>query len=310
MTFIDLFCGIGGFTLASSYSGSEGEMRCVYAQDLDPVCRKIYGKNFEPIPETAIHDIRDSSSDCMPDHDFLFAGFPCQSFSVIGNRKGFEDPERGSLFYDIFHIVEEKRPKCIVLENVKNLITHCKGDTLRTILGCFTHYEYEVHYKVLNALDFHLPQNRERVFIVGIRKDLPQRFEWPQPFHTRPSLRTFLDDNPEPRLFVSDRIRQNRIERCSNPDEFETAIWHQNRAGYVTAHPHACALRADPSWNYQLVNGIRRLSVREMLRLQGFPEWFEMPEDVSYQAARRVIGNSVPVPVVAKVLYNLRRSIQ
>ena len=160
MKFFDLFAGIGGFRVGLEAHGHE----CVGSCEIDKYARKIYGKNFGHEPE--YKDVRDIDPKDIQDFDILCAGFPCQSFSLAGNRKGFEDT-RGTLFFEIARLVKEKRPSILLLENVKGLLSHDKGETLSRILTILSKLGYQVEYRVLNSKDYGVPQNRERIFITG-----------------------------------------------------------------------------------------------------------------------------------------------
>lgn len=168
LKFIDLFAGIGGFRYAMQNACEEFgvKVECVFTSEIDKECQKVYKENFGDTPHGDITKIPAAS---MPGHDILFAGFPCQPFSIIGQMKGFDDT-RGTLFFDIARILREKKPSAFVLENVKLLVGHNKGKTLKKILKTLKDLGYQTTYKVLNALDFGLPQKRERVFNVGLNK--------------------------------------------------------------------------------------------------------------------------------------------
>ena len=289
LTFADMFCGIGGFHIAAVELG----MECVFACDIDAEARRSYQHNFGIGPAG---DITLIPPDDIPDHNVLFAGFPCQPFSIIGAMRGFEDV-RGTLFFNLAEIIEAKRPEAFVLENVRQLSTHHRGRTLSRILEVLSELGYRADWKLLNALDFGLPQKRERTFIVGfLDKSVP--FAWPEPTNVSPLLETILEPDVPSRYWASDEIRRKRREK--HQSEYDLSVWHENKAGNVSSHPFSCALRAGASYNYLLVNGERRLTPREMLRLQGFPESFELPG--TYQQIRKQTGNAVPVPVVRAVL--------
>ncbi|MHC1605402.1 MAG: DNA cytosine methyltransferase [Candidatus Methanofastidiosia archaeon] len=294
--FIDLFAGIGGFRFALQNAGEElgAKVECVFTSEIDKECQKVYKENFGDTPHG---DITNISAETIPDHDILIAGFPCQPFSIIGNMKGFEDT-RGTLFFDIARILEEKKPSAFVLENVKLLVGHNKGKTIRRILGTLKNLGYHATYKVLNALDFGLPQKRERVFIVGFRN--PCFFQWPSKKIPMKPLNEILEKNVPKEYFASEHIRKKRLSK-QKPTK-EPTIWHENKAGNISAYPFSCALRAGASYNYLLVNGERRLTSREMLRLQGFPEEFKII--CSYTQTRKQAGNSLPVPVAQVVIKN------
>ncbi len=292
--FVDLFCGIGGFHLAAGLAGVRVGVstECEMASDIDPTCRKSYLANFGLDP---VGDIRAIGAAEVPDHDLLFGGFPCQAFSIIGGMKGFEDT-RGTLFFEIARILAEKRPRAFVLENVKMLVRHQRGATLAKIMSTSHGLGYHAQYRVLNALDFGLPQKRERIFIVGFREDLP--FSWPIGGVPMKPLCEALEARVDPSYFASEKIQKARA-LVQKPDACPT-IWHENKSGNVSKYPYSCALRAGASYNYLLVDGKRRLTDREMLRLQGFPDSYKIVCRLS--DTRRQAGNSVAVPVVAAVI--------
>jgi DNA (cytosine-5)-methyltransferase 1 len=279
-------------------------MKCVFACDIDEEARKAYEHNYKIKPAGDISGVR---AKYIPDHDILFAGFPCQPFSIIGNRTGFADA-RGTLFFEIARIIEAKQPRAFVLENVRQLASHDKGKTLKRILEILKkELGYDVDWKIFNALNFGLPQKRERVLIVGF-KDKVTGFNWSaiEKVEMKP-LGKILEKNPDPRHFVSDRIKRARL--AAHTPKLTPAIWHENKAGNISSHPFSCALRAGASYNYLLVDGERRLTAREMLRLQGFPDTFELVCNDSQ--TRKQAGNAVPVPMVKavleKVVLNARR---
>lgn len=290
LKYIDLFCGIGGFHHAGDALG----MECVFASDIDEEARKAYEHNYGIKPAGDITGIRSKD---IPDHDILFAGFPCQPFSIIGSREGFADA-RGTLFFEIARILEDKQPRAFVLENVKQLATHDKGKTLERILEILRELGYQAEYRVLNALNFGLPQKRERVLIVGFR-DKVASFGWDKikKVPMKP-LGEILEKNPDEKHFVSERIKRARL--TAHTPKTTPSIWHENKSGNISSHPFSCALRAGASYNYLLVNGERRLTAREMLRLQGFPDRFEIVCNESQ--TRKQAGNAVPVPMVKAVL--------
>lgn len=291
--FIDLFCGLGGFRVAAETLG----WQCVFSSDIDEACQRAYEANFGEKPAGDIHQVNAKD---IPDHDILFAGFPCQPFSIIGDRKGFDDT-RGTLFFEIARILEAKKPRAFVLENVKLLVGHNGGRTIARILEVLNELGYDVRYKVLNALDFGLPQKRERVFIVGSLSGLAD-FEFPHGGVPRKSLSDILETDPPKKFYASERIVQQRRKAHPSPHP-SPAIWHENKGGHISSYPFSCALRAGASYNYLLVDGIRRLTPREMLRLQGFPDTYKIV--CSDGEARKQAGNSVPVPMVRAVLVQL-----
>lgn len=292
--YIDLFCGIGGFRIGAEQVFNKYNIRgeCVFSSDIDVYAKKMYQENFGEIPSGDITKINEFD---IPDHDVLFAGFPCQPFSIIGNGKGFNDT-RGTLFWDIARILSAKRPKGFILENVKMLVGHNKGKTLNRILNVLRdELGYTVDYKVLNALDYGLPQKRERVFIVGFTKGF--KFKWPDKKRTYIPLSEILEKEVDKKYYVSDNILNKR--KSAHKSSINPSIWHENKSGNISSYPHSCALRASASYNYLLVNGERRLTSREMLRLQGFPDSIKIV--VSDGQIKKQAGNAVPVNLVMEV---------
>lgn len=295
--FIDLFCGIGGFRQAMEEACFENNLfsHCVFSSDIDIACQDSYEKNFGERPFGDITKINEKD---IPDHDVLFAGFPCQPFSIIGQRQGFNDI-RGTLFFDIARILKHKRPTAFVLENVKQLVGHDKGKTLKTILKTLQELGYYVNYAVLNALDYGLPQKRERVIIVGHQD--PVFFSFPAPQKPYKPLTAILEKEVEKKHYASTYITEKR--KAKHKSDYKLSIWHENKAGNICSYPFSCALRAGASYNYLLVNGERRLTPREMFRLQGFPDSYKIIGNDSQ--ARKQAGNAVPVNIVKAVILKL-----
>ena len=295
-TYIDLFAGIGGFHQAANSLGG----KCLFACEIDPHAQRAYEANYGIVP---YGDIATLNAAIVPDHDVLLAGFPCQAFSICGNMKGFDDT-RGTLFFDVARILKEKKPKMCVLENVKQLSTHDGGNTLKTILKTLRDLGYSTHWRVLNALDYGLPQKRERTIIVGFH-EVDVLFDFPKPTGAG-DLKDILDpdDVVEPRFFASEHIQSRR--RSMHTPKITPSIWHENKAGNISSYPYSCALRAGASYNYLLVNGVRRPTLRELLRLQGFPDTFEIVCNDSQ--TRKQAGNAVPVNVIKSVLQEVLRA--
>ncbi len=292
--FIDLFCGIGGFHFAAKRYFLENEFNyeCLLSSDIDEFACKSYSANFGKYPQG---DITKIPTDKIPDHDILFAGFPCQAFSIIGLGKGFEDT-RGTLFFEIARILAAKKPKAFVLENVKRLVSHDGGQTFRKIMTTLKELGYFVDYKVLNALDYGLPQKRERVIIVGALQ--PFDMKWPKKIVNGKTLEDILEKKVSPKYFASRSIVDKR--KSAHKSLYTPSIWHENKSGNISSYPYSCALRAGASYNYLLVNGERRLTPREMLRLQGFPDNFKIVLEDSH--IRKQAGNAVPVDMIYEVL--------
>lgn len=292
-TFIDLFAGIGGIRLAFEAAGGQ----CIFASEWDADAQETYARNFGHRPQG---DITQIPAEAIPPHDILTAGFPCQPFSIIGQGLGFADT-RGTLFFDIERILQAKQPPALFLENVKQLTSHDKGRTFQVILQKLKSLGYFVHHAVLDARDFGLPQKRERIFIVGFKKNY--RFVFPSASLNRPSLSLAdvleADEAVPEKYFASDYILDKRQQAVKDKTIFSPSIWHENKGGNISINDFSCALRAGASFNYLLVNGKRRLTPREQLRLQGFPDTFQISG--SETTIRRQTGNSVPVPVVKAI---------
>ena len=271
--FIDLFAGIGGFHAALHSIGGE----CVFASEKDVHARMTYAKNFPIAAEQFNDDIRKVAPSEVPDHDILCAGFPCQPFSQAGNKKGFEDgdkSERGNLFFNILDILEAKRPKAFILENVRHLIAHDEGETFKIILQHLDAANYQVSYKVIKASDFNVPQNRPRVFIVGFDRaqvDTASTFHFPIPLPLTKSMSTIFNAPCDKKIGFTLRVGGK-----GSP--------------------------IDDRRNYEFyrVNGeVRRIDLDEARELMSFPKTFEFP--VSKTQAMKQLGNSVCVEVVKAV---------
>lgn len=323
---IDLFAGIGGFRIALEANNVE----CVFASDIDHFARETYKANFNEIPKGDITKIKSRE---IPDFDILCAGFPCQPFSIAGKRKGFGDQFRGTLFFDIHRIVSYHRPKILVLENVKGLVSHKNGQTLNTILSSLNNLGYYAYWKVLSSLDFGLPQKRERWYCVAFNREV--RYEFPKPLIKKAVLRDIVNVNDKsPNLMLSsfekDMIKyhfknaknQERVKHDNsrfNPDSKKgkygvfsyqkpdgslrfyvgDASKSQIQESYYicldTYAPTITASHVPKLWDLG-----RKLSVLESKRLQGFPDDFIMP--VSDSQAYKQLGNSVSVPLVKKIV--------
>ena len=293
LRFIDLFAGIGGIRIPFDELGYE----CVFSSEWDAKACETYRANFG---ETPYGDITKVEENAIPPFDVCLAGFPCQAFSIMGKRQGFADT-RGTMFFEIERILRYHKPRAILLENVKQLTTHDKGRTLRVILERLEQLGYSVKYKVLNALDFGVPQKRERIILVGfLDSTLAEGFTFD--FVKKPyDLASILEDESQvPRsYYASEKIREKRKASVIGKEVFYPSVWHENKSGNISILNYSCALRTGASYNYLLVNGVRRFTSRELLRLQGFPDAFQIV--VSPQEIRRQTGNSVAVPMIREV---------
>lgn len=301
-TFIDLFAGIGGIRIPFDEMG----YHCVFSSEWDAKACQTYFANFGIVP---FGDIKKIPAEKIPKHDVLLAGFPCQAFSIMGKMQGFADT-RGTMFFEIERILKYHQTPYLLLENVKQLVRHDRGRTFNIILEHLDKLGYYVKWEVLNALDFGLPQKRERVIIVGFRnKEDCDAFSFEIP-HTPYNLAEILepDENIDSTLYASDHIIAKRQEKTQGKNLFYPSIWHENKAGNISVLDYSCALRTGASYNYLLVNGVRRPTSRELLRLQGFPEKYKIA--VSHQDIRRQTGNSVAVPMIRMVAQKLNKIIR
>jgi len=307
--FIDLFAGIGGIRYAFEQQGG----RCVFTSEWNSFAQKTYLHNF---PHQEGHvlqgDITRVDAEDVPDHDVLLAGFPCQPFSIAGVSKknalgrphGFADTTQGTLFYDVARIIAAKQPKAFLLENVKNLLSHDKGNTFRTILQVLREeLGYEVHYKVIDGVHY-VPQHRERIIIVGFRE--PAGFTW-EDLRIPPSAKR-MRDILQPASEVDDRytLSQKLWTYLKNYAAKHQAAGNGFGYGLVTEESIARTLSARyyKDGSEILVSRgprkrPRRLTPRECARLMGFPDSFQIP--VSDTQAYKQFGNSVVVPVIQEV---------
>ena len=290
--FIDLFAGIGGIRLGFEAVGGH----CVFSSEFDENACKTYEANFGEHPSG---DITKIEAKDIPDFDILLGGFPCQAFSIIGKKEGFENETCGTLFFEIERILREKMPKAFMLENVRNLTVHDKGKTFKIIRSHLEALGYSVYAKVLNALDYGVPQKRERIIIVGFKDDVLFSFPDPVPVSKRKKLTDILEQDVSDKYYVRDEIKQSRLMRLKDPNYPKPYISHENMAGSITPHSYSSCLRAGASANYILINDERRPTEREMLRLQGFPDDFKIV--VPYSHIKHQTGNSVAVPVISAV---------
>ncbi|MEK6760901.1 MAG: DNA cytosine methyltransferase [Nanoarchaeota archaeon] len=299
LKFIDLFAGIGGFRIALENHGAE----CVFSSEWDKGAQNTYETNFGEVPNGDITKIKESE---IPEHDILCAGFPCQAFSISGKQRGFNDA-RGTLFFEIARIAKYHQPKVLFLENVKNLTKHNYGNTLKTILRILDDIGYDAYYNILTASDYGVPQSRERIYIVAFRKDLGVKyFYFPKKTYRKIFLRNILENDEKTADCIINRKDLKFWKRDETPSLKPIQIGQINNGGQgeriYSVNGHAITLSAygggaAGKTGAYLVNGkIRRLSPRECARVQGFPEWFEIP--VSKSQAYKQFGNSVSVPVV------------
>jgi len=304
LTFVDLFAGIGGIRIAFENAG----FKCIFSNDFDEYCKTTYDLNFSGFwkkdKEMFLGDITKISSDFIPKSDILTAGFPCQPFSIAGYRKGFDDNAgRGNLFFDIVRILKDNKPKVFLLENVKNLKTHDKGNTINVIYRELENLGYKVTDKVLNTLEYgNIPQNRERIYIVGFlsQKDF-KKFKFPDRIELKQTINNFLEKELYNKL-KNDIVKKN--------------IVYQWRRKYVRenkskACPTLTANMGTGGHNVPIVldnKGIRKLTPRECANFQGFPNDYILPE-ITDSHLYKQLGNSVSIPVVERIAKNIKKAL-
>lgn len=303
--FIDLFAGIGGIRLGLESAGGE----CVFSSEWDKWAQQTYQANFGDAPAGDITMIAPSE---IPSHDVLAGGFPCQPFSHAGLKKGFEDT-RGTLFFDVARITAHHKPKALLLENVKGFARHDKGNTLRVVEETLDELGYQVRWKILNAKDFGLPQNRERIYIVAIRKDLvtdDRRFEFPVPPRTLTRLGDILENRVPSKYTISDRLwaghQRRKLEHQMRGNGFGYSMFDAQSV-YTSTISARYYKDGSEILIKQPRKNPRKVTPREAARLQGFPETYKIV--VGDSQAYKQFGNSVAVPVVSAIARNLANAL-
>ena len=320
-TFIDLFAGIGGFRLGLERAG----FQCLFSSEIDKHCRAVYKNNFGELPAG---DITRFPLTDIPVHDILAAGFPCQSFSICGKRKGFSD-QRGNLFFYICKIAQIKQPKVIFLENVKYLIYHNRGTTLNLMLESLNKLGYHINFKVLNSVHFGVPQNRERIIILCSKKSTFNFNSVNYKFKGRIRLVDFLDkkgkfeylkkqeytliNNPVQKkdsglYFVGYRNKETWKTGIKRNTKHLSRVHRQPNRIYSVMGTHPTIPSQEPSGRFFIhfpnKDKVRKLTIRECYRIMGFPDNFKIYE--KKPEAYKQIGNSVCVPMV----YNIAKQIK
>ena len=291
-TFIDLFAGIGGTRMGFERVGGE----CVFTSEWDSSCQKTYQANFNEVPHGDITKINEEE---IPDFDVLVAGFPCQPFSSIGKRQGFEHATQGTLFYDVLRIILNKKNKAFLLENVPGLITHDKGNTFKTILDSLDEAGYKIYYKILNAVDFGVPQNRKRIYIVGFRKDLlgELEFKFPTGENKKVCINQYLESNVKG-YSISEHLQKNYLfkKQDGRPIILDKNSNIQVKTLVSTYHK---IQRLTGTFVKDGETGLRLLTEKEYKAIMGFPADFIIP--VSRTQMYRQMGNSVVIPVIEAI---------
>lgn len=319
-TFIDLFAGIGGFRIPLQKNGG----KCVFSSEFNPYAQKVYEANFGEFP---FGDITKIPVDLIPEHDVLCAGFPCQPFSISGKMRGFEDT-RGTLIYNVFKIIEAKLPKVVFLENVKHLLHHDGGNTLKTILEGLNNLGYKTSYKILNSSDFGVAQNRERIIIIGTQERI---FDFSK-VQTLPRvvLREVLDnpktttfeyleepytilkdvkEQPSGLIFIGYRNKNIRKAGVRPGTEHLSRVHKQPNRIYSINGIHPAIPSQETSGRFWIYDGktVRKLTINECYKIMGFPPNFIRSCSLSEQY--RQIGNSVCVPMINSIISEIKNQL-
>lgn len=311
-TFIDLFAGLGGFRIALESLGAN----CVYSNEWDVHAQKVYAENFGDTPEGDITLVDENS---IPEHDILCAGFPCQAFSISGKQRGFED-SRGTLFFDVARIVRAKKPKVVFMENVKNFASHDNGKTLGVVKCTMEELGYSFYQKVLSAVDYGVPQKRERIYMVCFRKDLKIRdFKYPKPFKLTRHVEDFLLDDTEmvKKLYIdrSDTYYNGVEDNQYSNKPIRLGIVNKGGQGERIYSTKGIAITlsaygggAFAKTGGYLINGkTRRLHPRECARIMGYPDSFKICKNINQ--AYKQFGNSVVIDVLQLIAIEIGNAI-
>ncbi|MCI8833049.1 MAG: DNA (cytosine-5-)-methyltransferase [Clostridia bacterium] len=308
--FIDLFCGLGGFRLALESYGAE----CVFSSDIDKHVSKTYENNFGDYP---LSDITKVNEVDIPKHDILCAGFPCQAFSISGKQKGFEDT-RGTLFREVVRIAKYHKPELLLLENVKNLEKHDNGKTFKVIKENIENIGYNMYYQVINASKYGVPQSRERIYMVCIKKDLDNNnYKFPKPINKEKCVKDVLINNGDEKKYVINKpyslIQTDKQVNMFKVYNKPVRIGTVNKGGQgdriYDPMGQAITLSAEGGGTgsktglYYINNEVRKLHPRECARLMGYPENYILDESVNQ--AQKQFGNSVVVDVLQYVVKSI-----
>lgn len=311
------FAGVGGIEEGFIHAKRNG-FRIVYANEMDDYAVRTYEANFRiRVDHKKIEDVDPLS---VPDCDLIMGGFPCQAFSIAGYQRGFEDHERGMLFFELLRIIRAKKPRIVFCENVKNLVSHDNGNTFRVIKAALEDAGYNVKYAVLNGMDYgNIPQNRERIYIVGFRNINDYRnFEFPDPIQRTRRLQDYINFNG-----LVDAKYYYTPQNCSFYNVLANAMTKQDtlyqwRRVYVRENksqvcPTLTANMGEGGHNVPLAltnYGIRKLTPHECFNLQGFPEDFILPDDIAQTHLYKQAGNSVVVTVIMRIAQKILTAVK
>ncbi len=306
------FSGVGGIELAFERQG----FNIIYANEFDEYAVTTYENNHNL--KVDCRDIKYVQASDIPKFDVMLAGWPCQPFSLAGYRQGFNDEQgRGTLFFELERIFKTKKPQVLFLENVKNLVGHDDSNTFRVVLEKLENAGYYVKYKILNAMDYgNIPQNRERIYIVAFRnKKRFQEFDFPKPIQLTTKISDLIDfeNKKEDKYYYTSEncsFYNTLIEQMTNPEsiyQWRRVYVRENKSGVV---PTLTANMGTGGHNVPLIitkHGIRKLTPMECFRIQGYPENFILPENVSNTRLYKQAGNSVVVPVIERIAAEIKK---
>jgi DNA (cytosine-5)-methyltransferase 1 len=329
LKYIDLFAGIGGIRLGLTKAAAFHDIKseCVYTSEIDIHACKTYSKNYPDDNHNPLNDITTINETEMPDFDMVLAGFPCQAFSIAGKRGGFEDT-RGTLFFDVARLIKEKKPKAFLLENVKGLLNHRSGKTLATILNVLENdLGYTcIQHKVLNAKNYGVPQNRERIYIVGFREGFGGTFKFPSTIDDSKTLNDIIEkDEVSVKYYISSGYYESMKKHKARHQAKGNGFGYEIKSNHGIANAIVCGgmgkernLLIDKRLSdFTPVtkikgevnnDGLRRMTPIEWERLQGFPDnWTHGVADVHRY---KQLGNSVAVPVIEAIAINILEELK
>lgn len=317
LTCASFFAGVGGIDLGFEEQG----FKTIYANEFDTKARETFALNF-PHVQLDGRDIREVQATEVPSVDVIIGGFPCQAFSITGYQQGFHDEKgRGTLFFELARIIEEKQPQAIFLENVKNLVNHDKGNTFKVILTTLEELGYFVTYQVMNAAEYgNIPQGRERIYIVGFKdKGAFERFTFPQKLDLTTSVFDVIDFKTkvdEQYYYREDKhyyplLRDNIVSIGSIYAYRRGNTIRENKSGVV---PTLLASMGTGGNNVPLIltedGEVRKLTPRECFNTQGFPRSYKFPENMANSHLYKQAGNSVAVPVVSRIAEQIKLALE
>lgn len=302
----DLCAGTGAFSYVLQKTGL---VQTVYVNDMLPSSKKIYTNNFHDATKVfSLTDIMDVKVEDIPPCDILTGGFPCQPFSLAGKKLGFQD-DRSNVFWKIIDIIKMYHPKAVILENVKNLVTHDDGKTFQTVLTALNGCDYDVKYQIIDTQDFTgIPQHRERIYIVCTRKDLKINYEFPLNVDKKAHrpLKDFYETKPKSSLYYTDKLKvwdriKDVVKKQDVVYQYRRHYVRENMSGVV---PTLTANMGHGGHNVPLIfdgKGIRKLSPRECFAFQGFPDSYKL-DGLSDSQLYALAGNAVTVTVIERLL--------